>query len=91
MEMSKLPGVTPTVSQARSEPAGFFRPCGDVGPVPRGSAADRPPRLGEDAAVPPLVDGVALDVEAFGDLGESYGVGLHDGDCKESLDTSQGL
>ena len=74
-----------------SEPSGFFRPLADVGPVPSGSSADGPTRVGEELAAAPLVDGPAFDAEALGDLGESYGVGLHGSHCKESLDNRQGV
>lgn len=72
------------------QPAGVLGPCGDGRPVPCGSSADGPPRLGEDAAGAPLVDSAALDGEALSDLFEADWLGVHAGDCKESLDTGQG-
>ena len=74
-----------------SQAAGCFRPCLNVGPVPGGSAADGPSGFGEDAAVAPDIDGVALNAEAVGEFGEAYGLAWvgHADDCTEFLGNSQ--
>lgn len=68
---------------------GLGGPGGDVGPVPGGPTADGPAGFGQDAAGAPHVDGAALDTEAGGDLGQADRLGVHDGHCKESLDSGQ--
>lgn len=77
-----------TVPSPELDASGVLRPLGDDGPVPCGSPTDGPLRLREEVAVSPHVDGGALGPEARGDLFQPDGV--HEGDCRESLDTMQG-
>lgn len=59
----------------------------NVGPVPRRPAADSPARLGQNAALPPLVDGDTSNTEPLGDLGQAHRLAVvHENDCTESLD-----
>lgn len=74
----------------RGQSAAIACPVLDGGPVPGGSPADGPVGPGQYASLPPHVNGVALHVEAIGDLDEAHGVAdVHDADCTESLDIMQ--
>lgn len=73
-----------------AQTAALAGPPLDLVPVPRRTAADRPAWLGEQISLPPDVDGVPLDAEAFGDLDQADGFALpHAEHCRESLDTRQ--
>lgn len=75
---SALTGTVPSLrcgTRASGQPAGVAGPTFDVGPVPRGTAADRPARRGQQAPELPLGDGLGPRPEPFTDL--QLADGLH--------------
>jgi hypothetical protein len=66
----------------------FLRPLLDIGPVPAGSSADGPLRLGQESAVTPHRDRVLLHRQPSGDVIRSHGVTSHIGiiNCNVRVD-----
>jgi hypothetical protein len=83
--------ASPMAASLSGDAAGLSGPRFDGGPVPGGSAADRPLGLGQHATVPPHVGGLALDAEPVGDLGQPNRLTVvHAENCSEPLDNRQG-
>jgi hypothetical protein len=63
----------------------------NLGPVPGRSAADRPARLGEHSALPPLIHGGTGHAQLRGDLGQSYRLAIsHEKSVSKVLTPDQG-
>ena len=71
--------MTSDTARSARETSARLGPLGDIGPVPRWPATDRPARFGEaEATSTPSVHGTAAHLQAFGDFDGSNGIAGHE-------------